>query len=399
MWLSNLRLVLPDRVVESGALQLAGDKLAAVIDGPPPAATINLGVSQTLTAMPGFVDLHGDMIEQEMQPRARARFPVEMALTGLDSRLAANGITTAFDSVNWYEGREVLGQALCAALPHLQPRLLIEHYVHARFEVTAPEHRYSLLPLLRAGQVHLVSLMDHTPGQGSSRDVDLYVERVTQSWRKYLGDHFGADAVHQFIEEAQQQPRGWDAAADVAATARSLGVPLAAHDDDSPARVAQMAALGVYICEFPVTREAAEAARERDMSIVMGAPNALRGGSHLNNLSAVAGIAAGLVDILACDYYPAATLRAVYEIVAQGLCSLPQAVAMAAENPARAVGLTDRGRLESGLRADLILVAEKPTPHVKATFCGGRPVYVDRELWPHLAPLTSNLHLAQGEHP
>jgi alpha-D-ribose 1-methylphosphonate 5-triphosphate diphosphatase len=60
--------------------------------------------------------------------------------------------------------------------------------------------------------------------------------------------------------------------------------------------------------------------------------------------------------------------------VNDGVCSLPAAWRLVSENPAHASGLSDRGRLAAGLRADVVVV-EWPaagTPVVRATFAGGR---------------------------
>jgi alpha-D-ribose 1-methylphosphonate 5-triphosphate diphosphatase len=97
------------------------------------------------------------------------------------------------------------------------------------------------------------------------------------------------------------------------------------------------------------------------MTIAMGAPNLVRGGSHSGNLSAKAAAQAGLLDILASDYIPLSMVRAAFLLAEpdQGF-SLPDAIATVTDNSARATGLTDRGRIAPGLRADLVQVRWQP---------------------------------------
>src|SRR5206468_11581497 len=99
----------------------------------------------------------------------------------------------------------------------------------------------------------------------------------------------------------------------LADAARAHHVALASHDDDSTASIRQARALGASIAEFPVNSEAADAARDHGLYTVMGAPNAMRGQSHIaGNLSAREALIRGALGILASDYYPPALLTAVY---------------------------------------------------------------------------------------
>ena len=65
-------------------------------------------------------------------------------------------------------------------------------------------------------------------------------------------------------------------------------------------------------------------------------------------------IAAGAVDALASDYVPAALIEAAFTAATGTGIGLPAAVAMITDRPARMARLADRGRLEAGLRADLV---------------------------------------------
>ncbi|ERS90830.1 amidohydrolase family protein, partial [Halomonas sp. PBN3] len=134
---------------------------------------------------------------------------------------------------------------------------------------------------------------------------------------------------------------------------------------------------GTRVAEFPTTREAAEASHRHGLAVMMGAPNVVRGGSHSGNIAAAELVSLGVLDVLSSDYYPAALLDAVFRIAAtEGGYSLPRAVATATRTPAQAVGLEDRGRLATGLRADLLRVrVVDEHPLVQRVWCAGRQVH------------------------
>jgi alpha-D-ribose 1-methylphosphonate 5-triphosphate diphosphatase len=210
--------------------------------------------------------------------------------------------------------------------------------------------------------------MDHTPGQGQYPD--------EASWRVSYGsaDGIGDTELDQRLAAkragAGRTEEGRRMLADVA---RRHGCALAAHDDDSAAAVAHGKSLGARISEFPVNREAAEAARATGLGTVMGAPNARRGRSHLTNLSARDALEAGCLDALASDYHPPSMLAAVYQLAAT--YGWDESVALVTRGPARLAGLTDRGRIAAGQRADLVAVSPGDWPTVRATWIRGREVF------------------------
>lgn len=385
MWVTDARLVLPDRILERGSLRIEAGRIAEIIEGPAPERAIR---ARGLTLLPGLIDVHGDMLERDMEPRPKVRFPVDLIVHELDKRLAATGITTAYAaiSLDWpgtvtrLRSSEA-ARAMISAIHDLRPSLLTDFLVHVRFEITVPQAGEFLSEMLAADEVHLVSLTDHTPGQGQYRDIEKYISTMREWHSEKEGLHLTEDDMRNRIAE-RTRPVGWQVVNDIARIARERGVTLASHDDDTPDKVALMADLGATISEFPVALEAAEAARNRGLHVVMGAPNALRGASHSGNLSALEGIAAGVVDTLASDYFPAGMLHAALAVAERGLLSLPEAVKLVTLNPADGVGLKDRGALEVGRLADLALV-EIPTTgraRVRATFRHGVPIFWDRRM-------------------
>ena len=122
--------------------------------------------------------------------------------------------------------------------------------------------------------------------------------------------------------------------------------------------------------------EAACASHKAGISVMMGAPNLVRGGSHSGNVSAVELAQLGTLDILSSDYVPASLLQAVFRLphlVAE--VSLPGAVGCVTAAPAEVMGLTDRGMIEAGKRADLVQVdVVDDLPVVRRVWREGRRV-------------------------
>jgi alpha-D-ribose 1-methylphosphonate 5-triphosphate diphosphatase len=382
MWLSNLQLVLPDETIAHGSLHIVGQQIAEIrADAAPPGAAVVID-GTGLIALPGLIDMHGDMLEFEVEPRPGAAFPIDMAIFELDKRLAATGITTAYAALSFWEiepgekRRSIQrAQQLVQAIHAQRHELLVDLRVHARYEVTTPVVASTLARLLQDGQIHMLSLMDHTPGQGQYRNLEHYVSFMSK-WRNSSPAEVEAEA-RQRLQQAQRAPEIWQQAADLVALAQAQHLPIASHDDDTAAKIDLMATFGVAISEFPVTLEAASEARSRGLAVAMGAPNVLRGLSHSGNLSATEAIQAGVVDMLAADYAPAALIQAIFVLVRQGILPLHAAARLVGQNVAAALGLHDRGRLAEGLAADITLVEPAARPRVRATIRNGVPIYWD----------------------
>jgi len=106
----------------------------------------------------------------------------------------------------------------------------------------------------------------------------------------------------------------------------------------------------------------------------MGAPNVVRGGSHLGWASAAPLAERGLVTVLASDYHWPALLAAPFRMAARGVLDLAASWALVSTNPAEALGLVDRGRIAPGLRADLALTTAEG--RLMAVFVAGELVWM-----------------------
>lgn len=374
MWLSDVRIVLPNRVIENGALAIEDGLIAEIAEAP-----VTDGIKAPgHTLYPGFIDMHGDMIELELEPRPRVDFPMDVAVAHLDARLAASGVTTAYAGVSFsrsakdgerrsFEHTSNIIRALKDSLNGLR----VDHRIHARFDMTYTDAIAALEGLLDAGAVDLVSVMDHTPGQGQYRNLEKLV--AYRAHGQGISEAQARADIEARMDAAMPTEQLLETLNAVSRLCRAGGIAMASHDDDTVEKTNLMADIGAVISEFPVTMEAARTAMERGLMIAMGAPNAMRGQSYSGNLSARAAHAAGLLQILAADYHPAAILPAIKALAEQDPDGLPGAVRLASANPAKALGLTDRGEISNGKLADLVLV--DPRGCVAATLRAGQMVY------------------------
>ncbi len=364
--LSAARVATPQGARADWWVTIADGLIAAV--GPEPlagAVRMHLGA---LDLIPGIVDLHSDCLDERAQLRPTNRQPIEAALLQLDAEAAAHGITTQFICASFEddpvghrstESATAIVEAVAAWSGHLR----VDTRVHLRYELTS--ERIALVRTLAAlDPVGIISYMDHSPGQGQ------FVSEA--AWREWYARRFRGDerALDELIARRRERQAGMgERRSELAALAHACAATLASHDDDTVADIQRSLELGSSIAEFPVSAAAAAAAAAAGLGVVMGAPNAQRGHSHMDGLSARSALGAGHLDALASDYHPASLIGAVYQLTADRVCAWTDAVALVSEGPARIAALHDRGRIEPGLRADLAAVG----------VIGGRPVV--RQLW------------------
>ena len=349
----NGRIVLADEVVE-GSVSVQDGMVAGIASGPG-------AIGEDLEGdylIPGLVELHTDHLENHYRPRPGVYWDPVASLHAHDAQIAGSGITTVFDAVRVGSDTDTPDMAphvgkLTGAIAQASAQgwLRADHLIHLRCEL--PSHdvvgqfeAYAEKPLVR-----LVSLMVHTPGQRQFRSLDAYklfysVGRSAEELERYIDDRLSDHARYSAKHRAH-----------IAGRARQLGLALASHDDATLNEVEHSVRDGVAIAEFPTTLEAASAAHDAGLAILMGAPNVVRGKSHSGNISATDLVREGLLDILSSDYVPFALLQAAFTLPSRvDHVDLPQALATVSRNPAKAAGLDDRGEIAPGKRADLVRV-------------------------------------------
>jgi alpha-D-ribose 1-methylphosphonate 5-triphosphate diphosphatase len=328
-----------------------------------------------LLVLPGIVDLHGDAFERQIQPRPGVDFPVDLALRDTESQLLANGITTAFHGVtlSWEPGLRSLTawRALLDALA--AGSWTCDMRVHLRWEAYNLAALETALADIAAGRVHLLAFNDHTPS--ILKKLQDPVEGAKYSGRAGMKMAAFQAMAHEIAAQSHAVPGALDK---IAAAARAAGLPMASHDDDSISLRDEFRARGARICEFPMAEEVAAAAVAAGDFVAMGCPNVVRGGSHLGWASAARLAEAGICTVLTSDYYYPAMMRAPFVLAERGVLDLAQAWSLISENSARAGGLTDRGMIEAGKRADLVVV-DPATSRAVATIVAGRVAFLTAE--------------------
>ena len=330
-----------------------------------------------LLVMPGLVDIHGDAHERQFQPRPGIGFPPALALRDSAAQLISCGITTAYLGVtlSWEPGLRSLGawRGMKDALREMKGGAATDLRVHLRFEADNFDALDDALADIASGDVHLLGFNDHTPSIVKKlNNLDEVAKYAGRAGMK--ADAFMALAQSVYARRAEVPA----ARAQLAEAAIGAGIPMLSHDDDSIERRALFRAHGARICEFPITEEVAANARAVGEAVVMGAPNVVRGGSHLGWASAAPLAERGLVNVLASDYFWPAMMEAAFIMAERGILDLPRAWALVSKNPAQACGLDDRGLLEVGLRGDVVVVdADRRAP--VAVFAAGKLAWLAPE--------------------
>jgi len=358
--LSNARIVLGDDILH-GSVQIR-DGLVADIAAGASAAGDDLDGDYLL---PGVVELHTDHLEYHFSPRPGVQWDPLPAVLASDAQLAAGGATTVLDAVR--VGSEDNDTGAAVAARHLADSIELaadagllraSHAIHVRCEVSCEDTADAFGQFADDPHVRLVSLMDHTPGQRQFADIESFK-------RYYIGKGRLTEAefdayVGPLVERSQRYADSHRRV--IAGLAAQRGIPLAAHDDATPEHVAESVALGARIAEFPTTVVAASLAAKHGQQIVMGAANMVKGGSQSGNVAAAELLDSGLLHILSSDYVPASPLQAVFQLCADGTLDLPEGAKLISGNPARAIGLDDRGEIAVGKRADLVRVLPYDLP-------------------------------------
>jgi alpha-D-ribose 1-methylphosphonate 5-triphosphate diphosphatase len=328
-----------------------------------------------LLVLPGIVDLHGDAFERQMMPRPNVDFPIDVALVDSDRQAIANGITTVFHATTWsWEPGLRSGtnaRKLIDAIEAMRPRFAADTRFHLRHETYNLDAEQEIGEWLASGRIDLFAFNDHMDGTIAALDKPNKRSRMVE--RTGLSNEAFDELVQRILSRADAVPASISRLAQIS---RDANVRMLSHDDESPAMRRAFRAQGVTIAEFPVNEETAREAAAGGDAIVFGAPNVVRGGSHTGWTRASDMVEKGLCSVLASDYYYPAPLLAAFRLAADKVLPLGKAWDLISAAPAKAAGLSDRGTLTEGQRADILLVddALPMRPRIVAVIAGGRLV-------------------------
>lgn len=377
----NGKIITEEAILEGHAVVVEGEIIQAII---PQEAVSAYTEAQFVDARggyisPGFIDIHSDYIETIASPRPTSMMDFNISLREAEKILISHGITTMFHSLSFYK-EDIFThkpmrnpnniQRMVDAIDATHNELhLIRHRLHARFEIDNVDEIDTLIKNMEDGKVHLLSFMDHTPGQGQYRNLEVYRETI-KGYRDISDDD-----VNVLIAERQSTEfLTIEKIKEVADFAISKGIAVASHDDDEIQKLELVKSFGTTISEFPITLEVAKKAKEIGLYTIAGAPNVLLGGSHSGNLSAAEAIANDCVDILCSDYYPAALLHAIFDLHEKHGNDLHKMFMMVSLNPAKAVKMDDElGSIKVGKKADILVIErmEDGYPMLTTTMVNG----------------------------
>ena len=383
--ITNGDVVTEQEILAAHEVLIDGDRIAGIF----PAGTINKNVvEQVIDAeggliTPGFVDIHADFIETMASPRPTSIMDFNLSLRETEKVLASHGITTMFHSLSLYKHDEFgnkpirkpdnVKQLIKLIHESHSCKHLIRHRFHARFEIDNFDQVESLRTFIKEDKVHLLSFMDHSPGQGQYRNLEVY-RTTLKGYRAEISD----DDIEQIIADNQvKEKMTLKMIKEIAALAMSKNIAIASHDDDSMDKIGLVKQFGATISEFPITMEVAREAKKQGLLTVAGAPNVLLGCSHSGNLSAAEAVLQNNVDVLCSDYYPPALLHAVFILAEKYDQDLAAMFRLVTVNPAKAVRMDQEiGSITEGKKADLLVVnkIEDNFPVITSVFVDGKLV-------------------------
>ncbi len=338
-----------DCIVANGVVEAIGENLQCdfeVIEG------------NNNMLLPGLIDIHGDAFERHITPRAGVQFPLDVALSANDTSLVAAGITTFYYSItDGFEPglrsrktvRKILDQ-----LEDLKSVLKCNTKIHIRHETVNTDYFDELQEWITSGRIDLISMNDHLPFPQDKVNTQRYLNGLMR--REKMSEEEAAN----FIENLQMhRSEGLEQTQKLADLAAQCQIPVASHDDASESDVARAQSLNVSISEFPLTEKIARTQKQQGINILMGSPNLVRGGSHIGGISVMDALEADVVDILCSDYHYPSIFKAPFVIAEKKYKSFEDAWRMVSTNPAKAVGLENKGEIAVGKDADIILVRDK----------------------------------------
>lgn len=360
--IKNGKIVTPGKIIEDKVLLIENGRIKGLAYDDDGAGTIIDAHGRYIT--PGFIDVHSDKIEQFIQPRPTSEMDFELALKECERELLHMGITTIYHSLS-LQKEEFFGKSplrtkenvlkISDLIENIHKRYhLIHHRFHLRIEIDNPEGFDISSELIKSKRVQEISFMDHTPGQGQYRSLEIY----EKSLAAYGGKEIEAIGMERILDyHRTKEVLSLEQMKELTRLAHQNGIPVASHDDDTEEKLAINKAIGVDISEFPILIETAKAAQREGFFTVVGAPNILLGGSHSGNMSAADAICEGCADILCSDYYPSAILHSIFIMNEKYHIPLWEMVNKATLIPAKAMKIDeDYGSVEAGKKADLLII-------------------------------------------
>ncbi|WP_289081747.1 alpha-D-ribose 1-methylphosphonate 5-triphosphate diphosphatase [uncultured Sulfitobacter sp.] len=329
--------------------------------------------------VPGIVDVHGDGFERHLAPRRGAMKTMQEGLVAAEAELAANGITTAVlaQFISWEGGLRgyEFAEQVFGAIQQVSDTLVTDLRGQLRLETHLLDLYADLPQRMQDWGLSYVVFNDHLPHDRLAKG-QVPKRMVGQALKAGRNPDDHLRMMQDLHAQSADVPGALDWLCKVLA---ARGIQMGSHDDTTAEGRALWRKRGVRVAEFPETQEAAEAAAAAGDYVVLGSPNVVRGGSHNGNVSALDLISMGIGGALASDYHYPSPRRAAFMLADRGVLPLAQAWHLVSAGPAAVLGLSDRGVIATGKRADL-LVLDAQTRRVALTMSGGRVSYMSGDI-------------------
>ena len=379
--ITNGQIVTENEILQGYELLIKADKIAKLA---PIGEIREEGIEEVIDARggyvaPGFIDIHSDYIETMAAPRPSTMIDFNLSMREAEKILVNQGITTMFHSLSLYKTDEFSHKPI-RSIENVKrfveeiekthdKKHLIRHRFHARLEIDNIEAVESLKEYIAEDKVHLISFMDHTPGQGQYRNIEMY-KKTIKGYKDFTDSEL--DTLIEY--HGTKEKITMDTLKEVAELAKKKNISIASHDDDSVEKLELIQSFGATISEFPITLDIAKQANKKGLYTIAGAPYVLLGGSHSGNLSAAEAIANNTIDILCSDYYPPAMLHAVFILHEKYGENLNHMFNLVTINPAKAVKMDDTiGSIKENKKADIVIIekVEGDFPVITSVFVDG----------------------------
>ncbi|MBD2416339.1 alpha-D-ribose 1-methylphosphonate 5-triphosphate diphosphatase [Anabaena cylindrica FACHB-243] len=341
---------------------------------PPEFPVIN---AKGLQMLPGIIDLHGDAFERMICPRPGVNFPLPMAIADNDRNLIASGITTFFCSItDSYEpglrSRDSARSLIDFILGIGKQVLSCNHQIHIRHEEANTKNHDELCNWLESGKINLISINDHLPPAGD----EAKLKRLLKGLRQRIA--LSEPEITELLTQTEKnRHQGYEQVEELIAIAHSHKIPVASHDDDCEEKVALSQRRQIAIAEFPASIPLAAKSRYYGAAVLMGAPNLVRGGSHVGYMSVAEATKHGVLDCLCSDYHYPSLFHAPFKLQELGLMSFEEAWKLVSSHPAAASGIGNyKGQISPGLDADFLLISPHNSLHsaISSVYIGGKEV-------------------------
>lgn len=325
--------------------------------------------------LPGIIDLF-----HQPQP--------DCPLDEIGQRTAAAGITTAWLAPSWsWEGSRIAPQQARGVLqqlsqprkgpgPDLRPALSVE-----TFRTDTTSDLIDLMSELRPELVYLTSELDDLLELRRLRPLG-FGQRATQ-----IGLPAKALSLAVDLAEAQRGklPRHL---CRLAEALDDLGIPFGSIGDGGGDRREAYSMIGARLAACPRAYSAAAAAAAMGDPVLLSARHGAQSREFLT---------ARLGNALVSEGVPEAMAPLALSLAGPDLAHLPRIWQLLAENPAEIMRQGDRGRLDLGRRADLVILCPQ-TGTVQATICAGELAFAQdhiREKFAQVAPAARTAGTAQ----